>query len=48
MWMRENSAVTPGTPIRLKSGSTIELVLGASTPNFLRHASWSVMPGFPP
>src|SRR4051794_22237513 len=41
MWMRLNSGVTPGTCIRLKSASTMLLVLGARTPNFLRHASWS-------
>src|SRR6478609_557341 len=39
--MRLNSGVTPGTCIRLKSASTMLLVLGARTPNFLRQASWS-------
>src|SRR6478752_3090319 len=41
MWIRLNSGVTPGTCMALKSASTMLLVLGARTPNFLRQASWS-------
>ena len=41
MWMRLNSGTTPGTFIELKSYSTIELVLGARTPNLRRQAAWS-------